>query len=479
MVNGTTGRLAGRVRLCAALTLTAVLLTAPAACTAALPGLGTRTAAEVFEDAKPAVALVEAASTITWSVPQPVLTPQRAEELRNQVLAMVQAGRVPDTEAEIGQAAVRVLVGEPGAWFSRGAQRHQQTDTVLSLGTGFFVSEDGTLLTSDHVVETSADSLRQPLLAEFQRQAGDPDWISGFQAELSRNLAAAVTVPQAASLFRWALEAYPADLQVASATTTYRVGFGSASPADVRARGLSARVVGQGAPAPGRDVAVLRVSGGPFVSLPVAGGMPARGTALAVVGYPCRCNVATGLDPASVLEPVLSQGSSQGQVSMQGRWSALGTNAAIEHGSSGGPVLDDGGRVVGLAAFTDAAPAPGKPRSFAVPIDVARTFADQAHVQLGQGRLGQDYSQAVAEYRQAQYRAALPLFQQVAAGASGQPYAARYAADSRAAIDAGRDRTPPGLAAALPWVAAAVAAAAVVGAVLWLRRRRRLVTSPT
>lgn len=472
-MNGMTGRQTGRVRLRAALAVTAVLLTAPAACMPALPGLGARTAAELFEDAKPAVVLVEAASTVTWSVPQPVLTPQRAEQLRNQVVAMVQAGRVPNTESEIGQAGVRLLVGEPAAWFSEGAQRHQQTDTVLSLGTGFFVSEDGTLLTSDHVVETSAASIRQPLLADLERQAGDPEWISAFQAELSRSLEAPVTVPQAASLFRWALEAYLPDLRIASAATTYRVGFGSASPADVRARGLSARVVGHGAPAPGRDVAVLRVSGGPFVSLPVAGGKPDRGASLAVVGYPCRCSVATGFDAARVLEPVLSQGSVQSQVSMEGRWSALGTSAAIEHGSSGGPVLDEGGRVVGLAAFTDATPAPGKPRSFAVPIDVARTFADQANVNLGQGRLGQDYSRAVAEYQQAHYRAALPLFQQVAAAAPGQPYAAGYAADSRAAIDAGRDRTPPALAAALPWVAAAAAAAAVVGAVLWLRRRRR------
>ncbi|HSR22373.1 MAG TPA: hypothetical protein VLW53_02400, partial [Candidatus Eisenbacteria bacterium] len=112
-----TGRQTGRVRLRAVLAVAAVLLTAPAACTPALPGPGARTAAELFEDAKPAVVLVEAASTVTWSVPQPVLTPQRAEQLRNQVVAMVQAGRVPNTEAEIGQAGVRLLVGEPAAWF--------------------------------------------------------------------------------------------------------------------------------------------------------------------------------------------------------------------------------------------------------------------------------------------------------------------------------------------------------------------------
>src|SRR2546423_3730598 len=124
---------------------------------------------------------------------------------------------------------------------------------------------------------------------------------------------------------------------------------------------------------------------------------------------------------------------------MAGGWSALGTDAPIEHGNSGGPVLDGTGKVVGLATFSDAA-ALGAPRSFAVPMSVAGQFTDQAHVRPAQGALGQKYAQAVAEYRQAHFQNALPLFKEVAAAATHDTYATQYVALSTRAIASGRDR---------------------------------------
>src|SRR2546429_2538094 len=144
--------------------------------------------------------MVEPDNAVTWSVPQPVLTTQKEQQLRTQVVAMVRAGQVANNETAIGQASVRLLVDNPAGWFSAGGQRHQQTDSVLAVGTGFFVTENGYLLTNDHVVQTSMDDVKQQLLDQLQRAGGDPQALAAFRDETSKSLGVPLADAQAARL---------------------------------------------------------------------------------------------------------------------------------------------------------------------------------------------------------------------------------------------------------------------------------------
>lgn len=448
-----------------------------AACSPLQPGPpASLTPNDVFEATKPAAVIIEADNAVTWSVPQPVLTPQKQQQLQSRLVAMVRAGQVASDQAAIGQAAVQLLVGSPGSWFSTGSSRHQQTDSVLTIGTGFFVTEDGYLLTNDHVVETSAVEIKQQLLDELQRESTDAGQLSIFRNEMSSSLGVPVGTADARRLFLWMLGVFQGDVQVSSVSPTYRIGFGSMSSGDIKAKGMPVRLIAHGQAAPGRDVAVLKASGGPFVTVAAARATPGQGEPLDVIGYPCGCSTSQTYDPAHVLDPVLTRGTVRARMRMAGGWDALGTDAPIEHGNSGGPVLDGEGEVVGLATFSDpgAGVGPGVPRSFAVPIEVARQFTDRAHVRMAQGQLGKDYALAVEEFRQEHYRAALPMFQRAAA-APDDPYAQRYLAETRAAIAAGKDRTPSfpldalGLFGSVLALAFAVCAGGAV--VVFLRRR--------
>ena len=464
------------VRLLAALAAAAI---AASACSLSNPFARRPSPEEVFEASRPAVAMVEADDEVTWSVPTPTLTAARQQLLQSRLQAMVRSGQIGPSQAAVAQAEARLLSDDPGAWFTPSEPRHQQTDALLAIGSGFFVTEDGYLLTNAHVVQVSDATVRTMLLAALDRETGDPAQLGAFRDEMSKSLGAPVTDAQARRLFQWVIGVSRADLRIVSTRLTYRVGRGSMSPNDVKAKGQPAEVIAQGEEVPGRDVAVLKVAGGPYPSLEVAPAAPDEGAHLDVIGYPCRCADERQVDFGQPLAPVLTQGTVRARMAMRDGWTATGTDAPIEHGNSGGPVLDDAGRVVGLATFVDpgAAGDGAQARSFAVPIEVARAFTDRAGVRPAQGPLGREYVEAMAEFHQRHYRAAEPLFQELAGADARDPYAAGYLAESRRATAAGPDATPP---VPIPaWAGPALLGLAAAGglagaAALLVRRRRRL-----
>jgi len=265
-------------------------------------------------------------------------------------------------------------------------------------------------------------------------------FVQSVRDGLAKGLQTDVTDEQAQKLARWLAGVYVSDVQVDSVTTSYRIEVGSHSPKEVQTQGLPVKVVTEGEPVPGKDVALLKVDGGRHVALPLAAGQPGEGAPLEVVGYPCGCQAEQDVGPDKTLVPTLTQGSVRGELPMPSGWTATGTDAQMEHGNSGGPALDRAGQVIGLATFRGGG---SQTYNFVLPIGVARDFTRQAKVQPKQGSLGREYTEAVRNFGEQRYRAALPLFEQVARADAQNPYAAAYVQRSQAAIAAGRDRTPP------------------------------------
>jgi serine protease Do len=395
---------------------------------------------QIFEAAKPAVVLVEAAESVTWSVPEPSIDQSRQTQLQDRLLAMVRDGTVPASQDALKRATVQLITDDPGSWFSLKGSRYRRTDTVYLVGSGFFVTQDGYLLTNAHVVQASQEDVKRLLVGGVTEGSGEQGFLQSVRDGLQQGLQTEVSDQQAQKLARWLSAVYVSDLQVESVKPTYRIAFGSHSPKEIENQGLPVRVIAQGEPVPGKDVAVLKADGGLHVALPLAVQPPGQGSGLEVVGYPCGCQAAEDVGPDKTLVPTLTRGSVRGELPMPSGWSATGTDAQMEHGNSGGPALDRTGQVVGLATFRGGG---SQTYNFVLPIAVTGEFTRQAHVRPSQGQLGQQYTRAISEFDEQHYRAALPLFQQVARADSENPYVGSYVSRSLEAIAAGRDRTPP------------------------------------
>jgi len=434
---------------------------------------------EAFEAAKPAVVIVESENAVTWSIPTPEITPAKQKEATDRLIAMVRAGQVALNQKAIDQALIKLVLDDPGHWFSASKARLEQTDPVPYLGSGFFITENGYLITNDHVVDTTPDDIKALAVDELESEDLNPNTkdLASFRDSLSKDVGVSISDAQSLKFFHWMIGFFKAEFRVLSVKPTYRIGFGSMTADEVKASGLTADLVAHGAAAPGRDIAVLKVAGGPYPSLAIAPSGPAAKSQLVVVGYPCSCTDVKAADPRQTLTPVMTHGIYQGREHQPAGWDAIKTDAHAEHGNSGGPVFDDRGQVVGVMTWGDREAAT-RQHNFAVPMDVARQFTNMAGVHPAQGKIGQTYTQAIAEFHEQHYRQALPLFQSVAGKlpSSSDGDMQHFVADSKKAIAAGRDRTPPTIGELLPYVVGAAGAMVGVGVLalmVVLRRRRR------
>ncbi len=93
----------------------------------------------------------------------------------------------------------------------------------------------------------------------------------------------------------------------------------------------------------GRDLALVRVPVEGRAWRPLRAGKPVVGEPVVALGHPY------GTAPSGALEGTLRWSASQGIVSAVGPW-LLQTDAALNPGNSGGPLLDTEGRVVGIVS---------------------------------------------------------------------------------------------------------------------------------
>ncbi|RUT01492.1 hypothetical protein DSM106972_065890 [Dulcicalothrix desertica PCC 7102] len=257
-------------------------------------------------------------------------------------------------------------------------------------GSGFFVSSDGYIVTNAHVIQASINpqkcqqALYEQYIQEVAQDVGvNPD-------ELSSN-------PQAVQEIRNNFQ--NADIRPIN---NVLLPNGNYLPFDIQTSGAP---VGQG-----KDVAVVKVQikNAPVLKLADSEQVKTQDKIIAI-GYPSLQLGA--LNSKSETEATISSGEiSSTEKQLSDGSPVLQFNAAVTHGNSGGPVLNEKGEVVGITTF-------GSKNisgiGFAVTSNTIMEFVRQLAISNEQGAVDKLYNEGLQLYNQGQYAQAIEKLETV------------------------------------------------------------------
>jgi len=213
---------------------------------------------------------------------------------------------------------------------------------------------------------------------------------------------------------------------------------------------VPAKVVEQGNPIPGKDVAILKLTQKHiYPTLHIGDDREMRvGDQVFVLGYPGVATFHPLLSEETISEATLTRGLVSAKKNMIGGWEVLQTDAAVTHGNSGGPVLNEYGEVIGLATFGSADEQRGvevQGLNFIVPTTIVEEFINKARIHPKMSELSLAYEEAMDYFDNARYKKALEVFEEVKDMNSAFPFIDKYIADSKRNIDRGLDKEPSGV----------------------------------
>ena len=434
------------------------------------------TGQRIFAASRPAVPLVQADFDVKSSVPEPTIPKAKQNQITNQLIRMVVAGQVADNQAAIDAAAVKILIGNPDAYYEPGSKRWTDEFQLVGTGSGFFVNQDGYIVTAAHVVSPKKDDIR----AEVLQLAQQPDAVSQVEQDLKqaaqRDLGVSLSDDQAQQLTAWIGKWNEKYVTIDSVAPTYHIGFGTVVAGDnLATTGVTATLVAQEPVPPGRDVAILKADSGTVPALPLAAGNPDHGTQTFVIGYPHSDSLAQASPDSPTMTATMTSGKTVDTKLMAG-WTAYGTAASVTYGNSGGPVLDAEGRVLGIMSFVPTnsqGQIEAGQGGYFVPVGVIREELQKASVKPAAGNLTLTYYQALSKSDIHRYREELPLLTTMQSGSVNEVYVKDDILAAQSAILSGKDQTPPKLTPYLPeaGAAAGVALLFMIVALAWPRRR--------
>jgi S1-C subfamily serine protease len=338
-----------------------------------------------------------------------------------------------------------------------------------SSGSGFAINPSGVIVTASHVVDPESSKIRayaaNKLLRVELNKGEDPfgryTLIDGFWNGLLQQC-----YDEVACKFRIK--------RTVRVYTPVQIA-GIAAPKPLSARVLTSTGFGK------TDVAVLQVDADnmPTVPLATTASDLKSGQSITALGFPGSAqDLPTGFTEPAKLFGRVSNVRSEGASKI-----VEASIPNISHGTSGGPVADGNGRVVGLISYSRLDPDDGRPTQIYLRTvdDIRAALRGAGGVQAARGEVDTLFGQAMSYFWDRHYSAALPLYQKVLNLYDGHPLAKKYLSESQAKAGGSEDLPLPTakvtrdrsrvLMLGIPALLVLVAVAAVV--TLLFRRRRR------
>ena len=297
-------------------------------------------------------------------------------------------------------AVVRIIDGAIGKiWFQPPGYQGQAYDvSVVSLGSGFFISSNGYIATNAHVVSMTKDGqekAKQALFWQMVQQIGQQ--IGKDPRSLNANF-------------------INEHSQFQSFTVVHHVIIpdGSNFPFEIKQYGAP---TGEGSDQ-GKDVAVIKieVKNAPILKLADSEKVQLQDH-VTVIGYPGAADTFNSglLSSKSALEATINDGKISAKKQATSGAPILQTSTPATHGNSGGPVINDNNEVIGLLTFrgdtVNGQEVSGF--SFIVPSNTVMEYVKSAGATNDQGPTDTAFREGLDAYWNEYYSTAIPKFEEV------------------------------------------------------------------
>ncbi len=390
----------------------------------------------------PGVVMVQAVFSATVYVNKVVMNEHRFDALVDSVKKMDTSGNMFTPEEKL-DVVVKALYNNPSRFFSRTSQYLGQQHRIVSSGTGFFVTGDGYLITNSHILDRDSEYIRRKFILSTYEEVTNANiksleasWEMTFTDEQRTllNNAYSVIYSQVSSMI---LDDLKREIFVQA-----RIDKDDQNLQTVR---MPARLIRQGGPMPGKDVAIIKVDN--VKQMPVLAmsmdSIARIGEQVWVYGYPEPVTSNLYLARENSTDPTLTAGIVSAIKQSVGKFPVIQMDAAITHGSSGSPVCNNAGTVIGLATFGSLEGSSGKlaaAYNFALPISVMREFLDSAGVVPAISLATTTYNKALEFYYDGYYGQALQKFNTVHGLNADYPHLRYYMDECDRNIKAGLDK---------------------------------------
>ncbi|MFI5152355.1 MAG: S1C family serine protease [Chitinophagales bacterium] len=371
-------------------------------------------AVENYAINRPGVVMVKTVFSSNVYVNQMKMDSKNFNHLLDSIQRLDTSGVIYSAEQKLDMV-LKEMKTNPNRFFKATLDYIRQPEEITSTGTGFFITGDGYVATNSHLIDRENFYIRRRfILSAFQQiteaniSALENSWAATF-TEQQRNLLYDTYASVYSRLFSMVL--YDLKKEVYVVYTSNKAG--SESVAEKKA----ATVIIKGQPMPGKDVAILKVDGDS--SLPTLRladhRLPRVGEQLLVYGYPGPVTNNDFVSQESAIEPTLSTGIvSAIKKSVEG-WPVIQMDANINHGSSGGPVCNEKGEVIGLTTFgsleNNGALAAGL--NFAIPVTILYEYLDTADILPKLSNSTLLFADGIRFFEKNYYRDALRQFKKV------------------------------------------------------------------
>jgi serine protease Do len=208
---------------------------------------------------------------------------------------------------------------------------------------------------------------------------------------------------------------------------------------------MPAKVIIKGRSMPGKDVALLKVdSVQQLPTIPLSkDGIARIGEQVLVYGYPDPVTDNAFLARETNIEPTLTTGIVSAIKKSVGGWPVIQMDAVITHGSSGSPVCNNKGEVIGLATFGSLEQKTGSLATgfnFAIPVSIIRDFLDSVDVDTKMSHASLAFNKGLGFFYAGYYTKALKRFAGVKKINKDYPLLDYYIESATNRITVGKDK---------------------------------------